>query len=39
MQRAKKSIREKEKEIMRLKSEITHIRRESQEKLKSDSQQ
>jgi hypothetical protein len=38
LQRARKAVREKEKEIMKLKTEINHIRRESQEKLKSESQ-
>lgn len=39
MQRARKAVREKEKEITKLKAEITHMRRESQEKLKSETQQ
>lgn len=38
LQKAKKVVREKEKEIMKLKNEINHIRRESQEKLKNDNQ-
>ena len=38
LQRARKAVREKEKEILKLKSEINHIRRESQEKLKNESQ-
>ena len=36
LQRARKAVREKEKEILKLKTEINHIRRESQEKLKSE---
>jgi hypothetical protein len=39
LQRARKAVREKEKEITKLKAEITHMRRESQEKLKSETQQ
>jgi hypothetical protein len=38
LQRARKAVREKDKEIIKLKSEINHIRRESQEKLKNESQ-
>lgn len=38
LQRARKAVREKDKEILKLKTEINHIRRESQEKLKSESQ-
>lgn len=36
LQKARKAVREKDKEIIKLKSEINHIRRESQEKLKNE---